>query len=223
MIAKVEGVLDDITADRAMVRLPAGITLEVLVPAFTAARLGGSLDQTVTLHTLAFLEAESQGATMLPRLAGFATAEDRQFYALFTTCKGIGRRRALRAMTLATRQIAAAIEDRDLALLQTLPEIGKRTAETVVATLRGKVEPFLGTRSEPGETGSEGADVAGFVDGASDSLAREALDVLVQLGERRQDAAMWIDRVLSRDGGEADRPQDVQSLIAQVYRIKSGA
>lgn len=217
MIAKVEGILDDVGPDRAMVRLPVGMTLEVMVPAFTAARLGGSLGQSVTLHTLAFLEAESQGASMLPRLAGFATAEDRQFYTLFTTCKGIGRRRALRAMTLATPQIASAIEDRDLALLQSLPEIGKRTAETVVATLRGKVGAFV---SASAGTGAAGGDADAPSGGAG--LAREAVDVLVQLGERRQDAAAWVDRVLSRLDDPADRPADVQGLIAEVYRLKAG-
>lgn len=214
MIAKVEGILDHVEPDRALVRLGVGVTLEVLVPAYTASRLGGSLDQTVTLHTLAFFEAESQGATMVPRLAGFATVEDRQFYALFTTCKGIGRRRALRAMTLATHQIAAAIEDRDLALLQTLPEIGKRTAETVVATLRGKAGAFV----DPRVAAASGGGAAGGPEAGPGGLSREALNVLVQLGERRQDAAAWIDRVLSSD----DAPGDVQGVIAEVYRIKAG-
>lgn len=215
MIAKVDGILEHVGPDRAMVRLGVGITLEVLLPAYTAARLGGSLDQPVTLHTLAFFEAESQGASMVPRLAGFATDHDRQFYTLFTTCKGIGRRRALRAMTLATNQIAAAIEDRDLPLLQTLPEIGKRTAETVVATLRGKVGHFIDAKPALSESASEGPDHGA---GSTSSLSREALNVLVQLGERRQDAAAWIDRAMSQD----DPPTDVQSVIAEVYRIKAG-
>ena len=83
---------------------------------------------------------------MIPRLAGFLSVEDRAFFELFTTCKGIGNRKALRAMSLDVGQLAGAISDRDIALLQTLPDIGRRTAETIIATLHGKVDRFLNHR-----------------------------------------------------------------------------
>ena len=101
------------------------------------------MGQTLTLNTFHFIEMQGQGTTAIPRLAGFTTAQDRRFYELFTTVKGIGNKRALRAMALESAQIAAAIADRDLALLQSLPEIGRRTAETIVATLSGKVDAFV--------------------------------------------------------------------------------
>ena len=47
-------------------------------------------------------------------------------------------------MTMTTGQIAAAIVDRDVAMLQSLPEIGKRTAETIIAALHDKVDAFAG-------------------------------------------------------------------------------
>lgn len=218
MIAKIEGTLDSVSADRALVKVAAGITLEVLLPAATAAQLVGSENQAVALFTLTFFESQGQGATMFPRLAGFTSADDRAFYNLFTTVKGIGQKRALRAMALPTGQLASAIEDRDLALLQSLPEVGKRTAETIVATLRGKLG-HLTTATSAGMRG-----VAGTVDGAAGarvpagSLAREAVDVLVQLGEKRPEAARWIDQVLEKP----DAPRDLQALIAEVYRVKAG-
>lgn len=215
MIARVEGVLVGVEQSTAYVRLAGGITLSVLVPAYTAARLGGSLDQPVTLTTACFIEAQGQGTTMIPRLAGFTSGEDRAFWELFVTCKGIGPKRALRAMALATHQIAAAIADRDATLLQSLPEIGKRTAETIVATLRGKVEPFLDApKPTPGATAP--APTAGASRG---SITREALEVLLQLGENRAEAIAWIDRAQS----SRDEPfTDAQELLAEVYRIKGG-
>jgi len=188
------------------------LTYEVLLTAYTAARLGGSIDQSVTLHTLHWLEGSAQGASMFPRLAGFTSLDDRRFFELFTTCKGIGHRKALRAMTLSTGQIASAIADRDVALLKSLPEVGTRTAETIVATLRGKVDAFI---SADGSDAS--ADRAGGNEPTT-SLAREATEVLVHLGENRAQVVAWIDQAM-REGGD---PQDVQDLVARVYQIKAG-
>ncbi len=225
MIAKVEGTLDAIEHGAALVRIATpgvgGLTYGVLLPSFTAARLAGSVGSPVTLHTLQFIESLNQGATLVPRLAGFLSTEDRRFYELFVTCKGIGHRRALRAMTLATDQIAAAIADRDLALLQSLPEIGRRTAETIVATLRGKVDPFVAAAAYAGSpTGSTSEAPARR---AGTTLTREALGVLLTLGENRTQAIAWIDQVLAAaDDDEQARPTDAQQIIARVYQIKSG-
>jgi Holliday junction DNA helicase RuvA len=218
MIAKIQGVLDEVGSGFVMVRPePGGLTYQVLVSSYTAARLGGSIGQRVTLVTLQYLESQNQGASFTPRLAGFITDEDRRFFELFTTTKGIGNRKALRALTLSTSQIAAAIADRDVALLKSLPEIGARTAETVVATLYGKVDGFL---SAPQAGAPAGAGIAG--DPATPSpqrgLAREATEVLVQLGENRAQIVTWIDQALR----QSDKPQSVQDLIARVYQIKAG-
>lgn len=213
MIAKVQGLLDGIEEDHALISLPSGITLELLLPAYASARLGGSIGQDVTLHTLMYLEAQAQGTTITPRLAGFLTPDDRAFYRLFVTCKGIGHRRALRAMTLSTAQIAAAIADRDLATLKSLPEVGKRTAETIAATLHDKVDRFIASPTT--RTDDAGAPVSAV----GGSLARETLEVLLQLGEQRAPAMALIDQALSQD----DAPADVQAVVAEVYRLRSSA
>ncbi len=218
MIAKIEGILDELLAGAAMVRTNGSLTYEVLLPAFAAARLGGSIGQPITLHTLYFIEGQAQGTTMTPRLAGFLTAEDRRFFELFTTCKGIGNRRALRAMTLESSAIAAAIADRDATLLQSLPEVGKRTAETVIATLRGKVDPYL-VSAAYGRTGEADQAHATATAGRGGTLEREAMEVLLQLGENRTQCINWIDQVMRGD----ERPDDTETLIARVYRIKAGA
>ncbi|MFW6059816.1 MAG: Holliday junction branch migration protein RuvA [Phycisphaeraceae bacterium] len=223
MIARVDGTLERLEADHAQVTLPGGVTLEVLLPAFTVARLHGSEGEAVTLHTILFIESQAQGAMMMPRLAGFLSEQDRTFYQLFVTCKGIGYRRALRAMTLSSGRIATAIAERDIATLQSLPEVGKRTAETIAATLHDKVDGFADMDGEP--TTVQPTDKAGRAatatsgGGGRGQLRRAVLDVLVQLGENRADAMSWIDRALSQD----EPPTDEESLIAEVYRIKAGA
>ena len=148
--------LEAVDGGSALVRVDGGLTYEVLLPTYATAELSGQLGQVVELHTLHYLESQNQGATMQPRLAGFATVVDRDFFELFTTCKGIGNRKALRAMAISTEQIASAIADRDVAMLQTLPEIGRRTAETIVAALHGKVDRFVGAAAFGG-AGATGA------------------------------------------------------------------
>ena len=217
MIAKIEGILDELLDGAAMVRTDGSMTYEVLLPAYAVARLGGSIGQPVTLHTLYFIEGQAQGSTLTPRLAGFLTIEDRRFFELFTTCKGIGNRRALRAMTLESSAIAAAIADRDATVLQTLPEVGKRTAETVIATLRGKVDSYIVTAAY-GRAGGTDQTNAPPTTGRGSALEREALEVLLQLGENRTQCVNWIDQVMRDD----EKPSDTESLIARVYRIKSG-
>jgi Holliday junction DNA helicase RuvA len=219
MISKISGVLESVEGSVANVRVDGGFTYEVLVSGYTAARLGDGIGQPITLHTLNYIESQDQGASFLPRLAGFLTVEDRRFFELFTTTKGIGKRKALRALAMSTDQVAAAIADRDLALLQSLPEIGRRLAETVIATLHGKVDKYVVAAYETTGVASGGGNGKPGKPAAR-TLAKEALEVLLQLGENRTQAVTWIDEAL-RD--EADKPRDVQAVIAKVYRIKSGA
>lgn len=225
MIARLEGQLESVdalaAASTALVRLPAGLYLEVLLPGFAAARLGPSIGQHVTFHTLFYLEQPSQGTTITPRLAGFLAEADRGFFQLLITVKGVGHRKALRAMSLPTAQLAAAIADRDTATLQSLPEIGKRSAETIIVSLKDKVDPFLTATptstaaGAPADAATEAASQdASTPAGPTGQLARDALQVLLQLGENRADALSRIDRALDAD----DPPATSAELVAAVYQ-----
>ncbi|MFW5682120.1 MAG: Holliday junction branch migration protein RuvA [Phycisphaeraceae bacterium] len=223
MISRLDGILESMASGAATIRLPAGICLEVLLPDFAVSRLGGAIGQPVTLHTLFYLEQQSQGTTITPRLAGFLTERDRRFFQLFITVKGVGHRKALRAMAMPVDRMAAAIADRDASTLQSLPEIGKRSAETIVVTLKEKVDPFLeaptpragaAAASTTGEA-APGEAEAGEA-GPTGELARDSLHVLMQLGENRVDALQLIDRVL---GGE-DPPKTSAEVVAAVYQMR---
>lgn len=219
MIGRIQGQLDAIENNFAMIRLgnetTGSLTYEVMLPAFASLRLHESVGQSVSLQTYHFFESVNQGASLIPRLAGFLSQTDRDFFELFTTCKGIGNKRALRAMTMEPAQIAAAIADRDIAALTTMPEIGKRMAETVIATLHGKVNAFIAPVASA--AGPSGKNAKG-TQAPAGTMAKQALDVLVQLGEQRAAASSWIDEALRAE----NRPKDVQALVAHVYRIKSG-
>lgn len=252
MIASIQGLLRAIESNTLLIeptigQQPTGIVYQVLVPAYTAARLGDRIGQQVLLLTIHFIESQGQGTTLVPRLAGFLNTDDRRFYELFTTCKGVGPKRALRAMALSTSQIAMAIADRDTAILQSLPEIGRRMAETIMATLSGKVDPFLTPLTPPTPPlspphtlplasstpspspasalthQSTSADAQGPSDTTSantgGSMVHDALTLLVQLGENRTQAMIWIDQIMR----QSPRPKNAQEILTAVYRMKSSS
>ena len=186
MISALTGTLKRVDADR--VHLEVGQMLfELLVPAADVPLLQAGIGQEMTFHTVFYLEGDSSGGNIEPRLVGFLRPDDRAFFELFITVKGIGPKKALRALVLPTGEIAQAIETRDTRVLCQLPQIGKRMAELIVAELAGKAGEFA--------TVAPGAGRGGFPAPAKRTPSEEdAIAALVALGERRHDAEHLLDR-----------------------------
>src|SRR5580704_19042911 len=124
MISAITGELRQINDDR--IHLASGpIVYEVLVPASDINELRARRGEEITLHTIFDVEGDATRGGLTPRLIGFLRAEDKRFFELFITVKGIGPKRALRALVQPTGQIAAAIEGKNTRFLVELPEIGK--------------------------------------------------------------------------------------------------
>lgn len=209
MISQIEGDLVEVGEGRVELRC-GQLTYQLLVPAVDLDRLGGLVGQTVHFHTLHFLEIQGQGSAYLPRMIGFASPQERAFFELLTTVKGLGRRKALRALQLPFSQLAQAIVGRDVDLLVTLPEIGKRTAETIVAELKGKLDRFIEVKPD-GHPGEVGAVVT------ISETAREAVAVLIQLGDSAQQARLLVERTLDADPS-LDSPD---AIVEAAFRLKA--
>ena len=206
MIARIDGTLEGVVDGAALVRAGA-IVYEVLVPAYDQMRLSASVGEEVALHTLHYLEGQGQGSSYWPRLIGFATPEERTFFELFTTVKGIGNRKALRALQLPIATVAEAIANRDVATLQSLPEIGKKTAEAIILELKDKANRFLGaTMIAEAKPSSP----------AASRLRTDAIAVLVQLGESRPVAATLVERALAVD----PLIDSADALVTAAFRLK---
>ena len=184
------------------------LTYEVLLPAYLAERLRGSVGKPVTLITLQYLEGQGQGTSFVPRLIGFASERDRRFFDVFTTVKGIGNKKALRAMAVEPARIARAIATKDAKALVELPEIGKRMAETIIAELNGKVDSFL-SAAEIEQMG-HASEIKPMIKGTA---AEEAVDALVALGEQRPEAERKIAKVSARLGTKATSDQLVSGVF----------
>ena len=215
MLARLTGILESISGNSALI-VPAGLAglaVEVLLPAFVATKLTNQVGQSVTLHTFLYLEGQGQGTSFEPRLIAFAHPTERAFFELFTTVKGIGNRKALRAMAESPAAIASAIARKDAKALTQLPEIGKRMAETVIAELTGKVDSFLA-----GDVEMKAGRGAGFAMPSRTVSApvADAIAALCGLGETRADAEQKVERALER---AARTPTSADEIIGLVFGL----
>ncbi len=216
MICRITGVLEAVEG-LGLRLVPAGSALafEVLAPAFLAERLAGQLGQSITLTTFTYLESQGQGTSFIPRLIGFQTAAERDFFELFITVKGIGNRKALRAMAVDPGEIARAIVAKDAKALTKLPEIGKRMAETVIAELHGKVDAFLTDAEVEGlNVAAEGKPEVG----RPSPVIEEAIEALIALGETRGDAEGMVSKAAARARRAGRELTSANEVIDAVFR-----
>ncbi len=208
MIVRLQGTLLE-TDDSAIVIDRGGVGYEVLVPTYALQELAACRGREVTLHTMEYLEGGAAGGNLIPRMIGFLHPEDRAFFRVFVTVKGVGVRKGLKALAAPVARIAADIERGDSAALARLPGIGRRTAETIVAELRGKVAAHA--YQEPG--------VPPAAQPAFSEEQRLAIEILVQWGDTRPDAERWVARAAQLHA-EINGPED---WVRAAYRLKSGA
>ncbi|MHB0978535.1 MAG: Holliday junction branch migration protein RuvA [Thermoleophilia bacterium] len=101
------------------------------------------------------------------QLFGFSTAEERDLFLRLISVSKIGPRLALAALSIRSpRDVRRAIAAGDVALFQSVPGIGKKTAERLILELREKMLELEG----PVTSG-----VGGATDGGNLVLARAAL------------------------------------------------
>ena len=212
MISALTGQL--VAVHDASIDLSAGpVVFSVLVPAIDVEPLRGQLNRTLTFHTLLYLEGDASRGNLEPRVIGFLRADDRAFFDLFTTVKGIGPKTALRALTESIGTIAAWIESRDARSLVKLNGIGKRTAELIVAELSGKCAKFATfTQTPSAEPASAGRKQATRTFTADQE---DAIRALVNLGERRLDAENLLDRVLRSNATLGDANELLTEMLRQ--------
>lgn len=141
MLSAITGTINRVLADA--VRIQAGpFEYEVLVPELVVRQLHGNTGQQVTLHTSHYLEGSPMQGRLVPRLIGFGTEAEREFFELLCAVEGVNVRKALKAMSRPVTEIADAIQRVDRRMLEELPGIGKATAEKIINTLRNKVTKF---------------------------------------------------------------------------------
>ncbi|MDB2318319.1 MAG: helix-hairpin-helix domain-containing protein [Mariniblastus sp.] len=178
---------------------------EVAVPDFTRRHLQLSVGEKVNLYTIQYIDGNPQkGGRMTPRLIGFNSQIERQFFELFCSVPGLGVKKALKAMVRPVQDIAKSIEEQDVKSLTTLPGIGPAMAEKIVAQLRRKMAKFaLLVQQDPTQQASE----------VERSIVDETFQVLLALGHGESDARKLLEEPLA---GKQNF-KDVEALLQAVY------
>jgi Holliday junction DNA helicase RuvA len=177
---------------------------EILIPEFTRRRLQQELNNEVSLHTIEYMEGNPMQGRMTPRLIGFLTEVEREFFELFCSVDGVGVKKALRAMVRPVKEVATAIEEQDTKSLSALPGIGPAMSERIVAKLRRKVPKFalMVAREERYEAEVE------------PDVVSATYEILRGLGHSESDARRLLDDALS----SKKKFKDVQGLIEAIYQ-----
>ncbi|HEX5443526.1 MAG TPA: Holliday junction branch migration protein RuvA [Pirellulales bacterium] len=203
MITKITGRL--LTIDDDALTLGVGaFEYEVRIPEFTRRQLQSRLGQDVSLHTIDYLEGNPAQGRLTPRLIGFLSEVEREFFDLICSVDGVGVKKALRAMVRPVPEVATAIEEQDAKTLSSLPGVGAALAERIIAKLRRKVPKFalMVARDTP---------VAADVER---DVIEETFQVLRQLGHSESDARRLLEAALQAKKKYAD----VEALLQAIYQ-----
>ncbi len=207
MISAICGNLSRVLEDRVILEVN-GLSYEVLVSPVTLGALISQRGQEVSLDTLFYIQGTPGVGNMIPVLVGFMSETEKAFFERFITVGGIGPRAALKALTMPVGRIARAIEDGDSAVLTTLPGIGKQKAAKIIAELKGKVDRFAVTPDEDKDVATPG----GVTE--EDNIAEEAIEVLMQLGYRRQESEDMVRRAIRKH----EEITTAEAIIQEIFR-----
>jgi len=203
VISRIRGTLEGVGDNRAELR-QGDLAYEVLIPSYLERFLLAMKGETVELFVHHYLEGGPGSAVMLPRLVGFPSAADRDFYHQLIKVPGLGARTALKSMTVPPAEIARAIEGENKTALSGLPGIGGRTADKIVATLKGKVARFV-------LAGLERTSAAA----PFGEMEEEALAVLQKLAYRRPEAEELIRKVRKKNPAIASAEEIIQAVFKE--------
>ncbi len=204
LITKISGQLLTLADDTATLSVPP-FEYEVAIPEYTRRHLQLSIGSSVSLHTIHYIDGNAaQGGRLMPKLVGFLTTIERDFFELFCSVDGVGVKKALRAMVRPVQDTAIMIEQQDAKGLSTLPGVGPATAEKIIATLRRKMPRFalLVRREAPGAEVQK----PGVVD--------ETYQALLVLGHTESDARRLIEQALAG----AKKYKDTEAMIQAIYQ-----
>jgi Holliday junction DNA helicase RuvA len=206
MITRITGAIVRVLDDE--IRLQVGaFEYQLLVPECVRRQLQTKTGE-ITLYTSEYLEGSQMTNRMVPRLIGFTSEAELEFFDLFCTVEKIGVKKALKALARPVKEIADAIHRQDAKWLTTLPGIGGSTSEQIVATLRKKVTRFA---LMPGGEAMATPTAAEVVKG---DLLADAYNALVSVGHTPADARDMLDKATA-SGKTFASVEDILMLIYQ--------
>ena len=203
MITKITGKLVHLSDAEATLEV-GSFEHQVYVPEFVRRQLQPLIGQKVSLLTIEYLEGNLQQGRLTPRMIGFMSDAEREFFDLICSVDGVGVKKALRAIVRPVREVAAAIEEQDVKMLSTLPGIGPAVSDRIVAKLRRKMAKFalMVAKELPSQ------------DSAKHDMLADAHAALMSLGHSPAEARQKVEKVAVGN----KKFKSVEDLLAEIYR-----
>ncbi len=168
MIAYLSGKLLEKEANTVIVDVN-GVGYDVMIPLSTFYDLG-EIGEDVSLRIFTYVRED------VLQLFGFKTIRERELFLLLISVSGIGPKSAITALSgMSADEIIGAIRSNNLARLNSIPGVGKKTAERLVIELRDKIVKLSAVASE--EMKAEGIPQM-----SGDAVYDDALSALTNLG-----------------------------------------
>jgi Holliday junction DNA helicase RuvA len=206
MIARIEGKLVKLDTDCCLVQV-GQVGYEVMLASYCVSALSDKVGSDITLCTMEYYEGTLGGGNLIPRMVGFLNAGERDFFTKYISVKGMGIKKGLRSLSVPIATIASAIENADDKTLISLPSVGRRMAQQIIAELKGKLQSF-----------AVGAEAAGLTEARFKPFQIEALEILIAWGEKRAEAIELVELACQKHPDI----NSAEALVPLVYRLKQG-
>ena len=181
----------------------AGVHYEIRIPAF-ATEWARTLENSQSIARVHIYEYATQHDTT-SQFVGFPNVEEREFFRKFVDVPKLGPLKAAQALQRPIVDIAQSIEQGDQSALASLPGIGKRLSQTIIAHLQGKLDFLLAGMTTETLSQPEGH-------GATAAVRNDAISALIALQFSRVEAERAVEAALS----SADSDPDLDTLLRRV-------
>ncbi|MFA5147053.1 MAG: Holliday junction branch migration protein RuvA [Candidatus Omnitrophota bacterium] len=183
-----------------------GISYEVLIPPAVMRAIEDGMGDDGTIELITYHYYQMDPSRAIPVLVGFLNEIEREFFEQFIKVSGVGPKAACKALSMSFSVIADAIDRGDMPLLKTLPGIGEQKAREIIAKLQGKVGKFGLIKDK-------------FNDGeprpvAAEDIKAEAVNVLLQLQYKKQEAKEMVERAVARNS----KLSTCEEILNEVYK-----
>jgi len=203
MIAYLSGKLLEKEANLVIIDV-GGVGYEVIIPLSTFYDLGEA-GEDVSLRIYTYVREDAF------QLFGFKTVRERELFLLLISVSGIGPKSAVTALSgMSADEIIGAIRQNNLARLNSIPGVGKKTAERIVIELRDKIAKLSAASSADMKAGS----IASTAEASEGDVYDDAISALVNLGYQRNAAEKALKQAM-QEGTE----MSVQKLLRRSLQL----
>lgn len=194
MISRVAGKVASRSIDRVEIMTAGGVAYEAQIP-LSVVEVLPKVGEEISLPTHVVVKDDGW------QLFAFSSEMERRLFRKLLTANGVGPALALGMLSaLSARRLIRALQEKDIATLQGVPRVGRKTAERMVLDLGDKLDDVLEGEeltSEPVRGGGE-----------------DAIRALISLGYSQGDAERAVRAAL--DGGGKSVPEVIRGALAEL-------